>query len=242
MCGTPYRSQRISVFPAATVSRTPLKRPANDSTRDDAGACDAHHLPPGNGMTSTVVPHSCRTMRAKSATAPVVQNVSVPGCPPFCNKPADSRRRRSSRATGVAGSITSTAGPGHLLNERPQERVVRAPQHDDIAPLVDDGAHVTLHERARLFRRELALLDLIGKPGARLDDELDIGAIAREQLAHVRARQRPGRRQHAHDARARARCRGLHRRLYRDDGNRKARAQRLDRNRRRRVARNHDSL
>ena len=116
------------------------------------------------------------------------------------------------------------------------------PSTDNVRAFLDNRPHVTLHERARLIRCQLPLLDLIGEAGTRLNDKFHIRPVVREQLPDVRALQRARRRQYADHARTRAGSRGLDRRLDRDNGQRETRAERLDRDSRRGIACHHDRL
>jgi hypothetical protein len=119
---------------------------------------------------------------------------------------------------------------------------VSAPEHDDVAAFVENGPYVLLYERSRLVRCEISLFDLIGETRTGLNDELDVASVVRQQLAHIRARQRACRCEHADYSRARARGGGLHGRLDCHDRHGDACAKRLHGHGRCGVARDDDRL
>ena len=78
--------------------------------------------------------------RQSSRTLPIHGGCQGPATHP----PA--RRRRSSRATGTAESMTVTAEPGNLPDDVGKKWIVRASQHDGVGSLVEERTEILLDQ------------------------------------------------------------------------------------------------
>ena len=130
---------------------------------------------------------------------------------------ASGTRRTTCLATASPVSMSCTLEPTICGDQRPQERIVGAAEHDGVGAALDQRPRIARDELARRGARELAGLDLLDEARARLRDDLDVAGVLLEQRRKPRALDRADRREHADDTAARGGDGRLHGGLHRDD-------------------------
>ena len=183
---------------------------------------------------------SVTSIAASCSGRPLVRKRVIPA------RVAGAKRRGSRQAApqfagnGRRRVDDGDARTGDRRDDRLDERVVGAAEHQGVGALFDERTDERGDELARLRGRQLAALDLFDQARTRLgEDPRAVGPCFGEPR-EPRAGDRLPRRQHADDAGLGGGGGRLDGRLNRDERQRPPRAQRLDGDARRRVARDDD--